>query len=70
MQDLELRNNGFAEISTEESMEIDGGLGVVGGIVAGYIAGVVVDGTVKAATGKSTADWIATGINKLKSALS
>lgn len=66
----ELKNNGFSELSTQESMEIDGGLGVVGGIVAGYIAGVVVDGTIKASTGKSTADWIAVGINKLKTAIS
>lgn len=51
-------NNGLNEISEKDMRAIDGGIGLIGGMVIAW----VVDGVVEATTGKSVGGWVATGI--------
>lgn len=57
--------NGFCEMSQDERMQLDGGIGPVGWCIIGYLGSVIVDGVVTAATGKSTSGWVAEGINAI-----
>lgn len=59
-------NNGFCEMTQDESMTIEGGIGFIAGCVIGAVGAWVVDGTVEAFTGKNVSGWIAHGINKVR----
>ena len=45
-------NNGFCEMTQDESMTTEGGIGFIAGCVIGAVGAWVVDGTVEAFTGK------------------
>ncbi len=59
-------NNGFCEMTQDESMTTEGGIGFIAGCVIGAVGALVVDGTVEAFTGKNVSGWIAHGINKVR----
>lgn len=59
-------NNGFYEMTNDELMVTDGGIGFVAGCVIGAVGSWLVDGCVEAFTGKSIGSWVATGINRLR----
>ena len=59
-------NNGFCEMTQDESMTTEGGIGFIAGCVIGAVGAWVVDGTVEAFTGKNVSGWIAHGINKVR----
>ena len=46
-------NNGFCEMTQDESMTTEGGIGFIAGCVIGAVGAWVVDGTVEAFTGKN-----------------
>ena len=54
--EMTLNTGAFEELNSLEMNDLNGG-----SWVGGFIAGAVVDGIVKAATGKSCADWVADG---------
>lgn len=56
-------NNGFCEMSQDESMTTEGGIGLLASCAIGFVGGVLVDGVVIAATGQSCGEWVADGIN-------
>ena len=57
-------NKGFEVLDPQEMMEVDGG-SFVAGLAIGIVVGWVVDGALKATTGKSGSDWVASGIEKI-----
>ena len=52
------KNNAFVDLSDNEMMQVDGGLGFWAGLAVGFC----VDGVVIALTSKSCGEWVATGI--------
>lgn len=59
-------SNGFSEMTEMEAHNVDGGAGLLVGVLVGAVVTWVVDGAVEATTGKDVGGWIATGIKKVK----
>lgn len=51
-------NNGFCEMTENEMMELEGGLGTIAGIAVGVAVGWVADALLMGATGKSGSELL------------
>ena len=49
----------FEVLNSNEMEQVDGGIGLVGGILIGFVA----EGVIIATTGKSAGEWVATGLD-------
>lgn len=52
-----IMTNGFCELNENEMIEVEGGAG----ILIGVVVGILIEGGTKAITGKSASDWVAEG---------
>jgi hypothetical protein len=64
---IEVSKSGIVELRKDELMKLEGGIGFWVGVGIGISSGWVVDGVLKATTGKSGSDWVAKGIKCLTS---
>ena len=65
----EVKVNAFEELAMDEMMAVDGGVAPVVVFFAGIGAGYVIDGGVKATTGRSCTDWVERGLKSYSKAM-
>lgn len=58
-----LGNNDLVELTQDQDMDVDGGVGLIVGVVIGLGVAWVADGILIATTGKSGGEWVATVLN-------
>ena len=65
MTDIKL-NDGFQELSFDESLEVDGGIVKA---VIGFVGAAIAEATIQQTTGKSSAEWIIIGSQAVGNAI-